>query len=103
MANTSEEKSRRESVVPVYGMTCGHCVRRVTEVLEKLEGVEKVQVALSAREAVLSYDPALLKMSDIDRAIEDAGYSVTPGVEDAPEPEAVGAGITGGGVPGGFG
>ena len=81
---------RRESTIPVYGMTCDHCVKAVTEALEKLEGVEKVRVSLSGGEAVVSYDPSRVKIDDMDRAIEDAGYSTSPTGE---ESEAVKAAI----------
>ena len=81
---------RRESTIPVYGMTCDHCVRAVTEALEKLEGVEKVKVSLSGGEAVVSYDPSRVKIDDMDRAIEDAGYSTSPTGD---ESEAVKAAI----------
>jgi len=64
--------------IPVYGMTCEHCVRRVTKVLEKLPGVAGVQVSLADSQAIFQYDPAQLGAYEAQAAIEEAGYSITP-------------------------
>ncbi|MDR2018349.1 MAG: heavy metal translocating P-type ATPase [Syntrophobacterales bacterium] len=79
-----------ESVIPVYGMACEHCVMRVTKALEALNGAQNVQVSLSAGRVKLAYDPDLLDMNDIYRAIEDAGYSIRPAGEGVPEAEETG-------------
>jgi P-type Cu+ transporter len=85
MERATPNTDRKRLSVPVYGMTCQHCVRRVTQSLEALEGVEKVEVSLEGREASLSYDESRVKVKDINRAIEEAGYSLTPVPEDASE------------------
>ena len=88
MTETAEKTHRKEAAVPVYGMTCEHCVKRVTKALEKLEGVEDVHVSLADQQAVLSYDEDRTGREAIEEAIEAAGYSITPLPEGASEEEA---------------
>ena len=56
----------------VTGMSCDHCVRAVTAALEKVLGVEGVEVSLERGEAIVEGrpDPAALLA-----AVESEGYS----------------------------
>ena len=60
----------------VKGMTCGGCVSAVQRVLQGLDGVGRAEVSLSAGEAKVDYEPSRLQPSDLEAAIEDAGYEV---------------------------
>jgi Cu+-exporting ATPase len=62
--------------VPISGMDCAECSRHVEGVISKLTGVESVNVFLSSEKAVIRFDPKLLDLAAIRRAIEDAGYSI---------------------------
>lgn len=62
------------TVLKVNGMTCGGCVKSVTNVLKALPGVRAVEVSLARGEAQVSYDPALVGVAQLKGAIEDAGY-----------------------------
>ncbi|MHB1405462.1 MAG: heavy metal translocating P-type ATPase [Desulfitobacteriaceae bacterium] len=64
-----------QAEIKVYGMTCEHCVRRVTKALEQFPTMDKVEVSLSDESAKFSYDPAQVSMSDIKEAITEAGYA----------------------------
>jgi len=58
--------------IEIKGMTCGHCVRAVTEALQGVPGVEKVlDVNLESGEAKVqgTADPAALV-----KAVEEEGY-----------------------------
>jgi len=59
-------------------MTCGGCVRSVTGVLSGLEGVVKAEVSLEKQRAVVDFDPGKVNVEQLKRAIEDAGYEITP-------------------------
>jgi P-type Cu+ transporter len=92
METTSEHKSLTRTTLPVYGMTCEHCVRRVTQTLEGLPGVEQVEVSLPENQAVFSHGPEWVGMEKVVEAIQEAGYSIEPlPAEEAPtqppEPE----------------
>ncbi len=62
----------------ISGMTCGGCVRSVSKVLNGLDGVVKSDVSLENRRAVVDYDPDKLGIDQLKRAIEEAGYEITP-------------------------
>lgn len=62
----------------VYGMTCEHCVARVRKALEQLPGVDNVNVSLQEAKAEFTYNPDQANTEKIQKAIEKAGYSVTP-------------------------
>ncbi len=59
----------------MLGMSCGHCVRFVTEELEVLPGVESVTVDLSAELVTVVSDRAL-EPAAVRTAVEAAGYEV---------------------------
>jgi len=62
------------TVLKVDGMTCGGCVRSVTNVLKTLPGVADAQVSLEKSEAKVTFDPAMANPAALRKAIEDAGY-----------------------------
>ena len=65
-----------EAILPIEGMTCASCVRRVEKALAKVEGVHEVGVNLATERATVTYDPAVVSMADMRAAVERAGYSV---------------------------
>ncbi|XAS64067.1 cation transporter [Micrococcaceae bacterium Sec5.8] len=66
------------TIVNVSGMTCGHCVSSVSEELESLAGVEKVDVDLNAGgiSTVTITSAGALSSSQIGEAVAEAGYLV---------------------------
>jgi len=63
-------------VLKVAGMTCGGCVRSVTNVLQPIAGVTNVLVTLQPGEARVTFDPAKTNIDVLRKAIEDAGFDV---------------------------
>jgi copper chaperone CopZ len=61
-----------ETKIQVTGMTCMHCVGAVTKALQAVAGVDKAEVSLAEKEAVVTgnADPEALVA-----AIKDEGYS----------------------------
>jgi copper ion binding protein len=49
----------------VDGMTCGHCVRAVKELIEEVEGVSNVSVSLDDKQAVVSFSEKSLAPESI--------------------------------------
>lgn len=60
----------------ISGMSCGHCVGRVTSALKSVAGlkIEEVQVGL----ATVTYDPGATSPEQIAGAVADAGYDALP-------------------------
>ncbi|HET8944473.1 MAG TPA: copper-translocating P-type ATPase [Dehalococcoidia bacterium] len=74
---TEKDKPKIEEItLPVSGMFCAACVRKVEKVLKGLPGVEDVTVNLSAEKAGVAYDPAACSVEEMERAISDIGYEV---------------------------
>lgn len=63
------------STYTVTGMTCEHCVASVTEEVEEIPGVERVEVVLeSGALTVASSQP--LADDTVRTAVETAGYEL---------------------------
>jgi len=58
-------------------MRCGACAVGIELVLTKKKGVESVKVSLNERMATVEYDPAIVAVSDIAKAVSDIGYIAT--------------------------
>src|SRR5205807_758483 len=65
-----------EIVLPIGGMTCASCVRRVERALSKVEGVNNAAVNLATERATVKYDPSVTTMPAMRAAVEHAGYTV---------------------------
>lgn len=62
--------------LPVEGMTCASCVRRVEKAISKFEGVSDVSVNLATERATFSYNPESVALDDIAHSVEEAGYQL---------------------------
>jgi copper chaperone len=60
----------------ITGMTCGGCVRSVTNVLKALEGVAKAEVSLEKNNAVVEYDPGKVQVDQLKRSVVEAGFEI---------------------------
>ncbi|TES87251.1 MAG: copper-translocating P-type ATPase, partial [Dehalococcoidia bacterium] len=65
----------RKSVFPVRGMTCASCVARVEQALSGVPGVVEANVNLASEKATVEYLEAV-QLSDLKRAVADAGYEL---------------------------
>jgi Cu+-exporting ATPase len=68
------KQGERLVTIPVTGMTCASCVRRVERALSKRQGVAAASVNFAAEEATVEYDPEAISPEDLIGTIEDAGY-----------------------------
>jgi len=60
----------------ITGMTCGGCVKSVTNVLKALDGVTRADVSLDKACAVVDYDPGKLGVDALKRSVEEAGFEI---------------------------
>lgn len=58
----------------ITDMSCGSCVRHVTEALSSLEGVQHVDVSLEKSEAAVEFDGKRVGVERMVAAVEEAGY-----------------------------
>jgi Cu+-exporting ATPase len=84
--DSSTSEGRRISL-PISGMTCAACARRVEKALAGTAGVRAANVNLAAEKATVEYDPASVGSEGLVGAVESAGYGVVreeeASVEDA--------------------
>lgn len=62
--------------LPITGMTCNGCVKSVTRVLGGLRGVEKADVSLDQKQAVITYDATKVTVDDFHFVVKAAGFEV---------------------------
>ncbi len=65
-----------ELSLPITGMTCASCVRRVEKALAKVEGVTEAGVNLATEKAKVTFDPSVVRVDQLKAAVEKAGYGV---------------------------
>lgn len=61
----------------VPGMTCPACPITVKKALSRVDGVQKTDVNLDKREAVVTFDDAKTNPAALMKATTDAGYPST--------------------------
>ncbi|HEX7974785.1 MAG TPA: heavy metal translocating P-type ATPase, partial [Anaerolineales bacterium] len=67
----------QEITLPITGMSCASCVAHVEGALKELHGTSNVVVNLATNKASLKFDPAQVRLEDMQKAVEDVGYGVS--------------------------
>src|SRR4030042_594111 len=77
--------------LPIRGMSCASCVKKVENALNGLEGVVRANVNFATERATVQYIPSVVSIEDFRRAVKKAGYEVlqveTGGKEDVADRE----------------
>src|SRR5216683_1699465 len=68
--------STSEVMLPVTGMTCASCVRRVEKALGKVAGVQAASVNLATEKVTVMFDADVASVERMRAAVENAGYSL---------------------------
>lgn len=71
---TREMGKMASKTFDIEGMTCASCAQTVEKATGKLSGVSEASVNLATEKLNIQYDDAVLSVSDIERAVQDAGY-----------------------------
>ena len=66
----------KRAELKVTGMVCAVCTSAIEKSLRTLDGVSVAKVNLATEIASVEYDPGKLKLSDLEKAVKDAGYDV---------------------------
>ena len=66
----------KRAELKVTGMVCAVCTSAIEKSLRTLDGVSVAKVNLVTEIASVEYDPGKLKLSDLEKAVKDAGYDV---------------------------
>jgi copper chaperone len=62
------------AILKIEGMSCGHCVRAVTDALKRTAGVQRADVNLEEGRAVVEFDSAQTSPRALANAVMDEGY-----------------------------
>ena len=76
--------------IPISGMDCAECTQHVQHAIEKLPGVQSVNVFLGTEKAVVKLDLAQVDMPAIRAAVQGAGYDVPASDSPVPAPVSMG-------------
>ncbi len=66
-----------EKKIGIEGMSCMHCVGRVTRFLEGTEGVSGVLVSLGEKNAVFTCDSSRVNVADLIKGINEFGFTAS--------------------------
>ena len=58
----------------IEGMTCASCAQTIEKATQKLRGVNLSSVNLATEKLVVEYDPGMVNLTDIIKAVMDSGY-----------------------------
>lgn len=72
----SKKEESKMNEIKVEGMMCSHCTSRVTQILESIEGVTKVEVNLEKKAAYVECNDFASVLAVAEKAINSAGYKV---------------------------
>lgn len=76
---TAKEQTKPITVqmakMTVGGMVCSACQSNVKKAINSLTGVTRVEVNLENKTAFFSYDPLKVKPEQIQKAVNDKGYT----------------------------
>lgn len=73
--------------IPISGMDCAECTQHVQHAIEKIPGVQSVNVFLATEKAIVKLDLAKVDLPAIRTAVQGAGYDVP--ASDSPRPAPV--------------
>jgi len=71
-----EGERTREISLKIAGMSCASCAATIEKALRKMDGVKSAHVNFATERARVEYDPTLVSILDLRKAIQDAGYEV---------------------------
>ncbi|TRZ91928.1 MAG: heavy metal translocating P-type ATPase [Methanosarcinales archaeon] len=77
-----------KETIGIFGMTCMHCHKRVTDAISKVNGVKFVEVSLENKSATVEFDDSVTNLNAIKQAVTDAGYDVGEKTISKPEPQS---------------
>lgn len=80
MSTETKMKEEIERVdLPVTGMTCSACARRIERKLSKATGVQRAGVNFATARATVEYNPAATNVGKLIETVKDVGYGTAVG------------------------
>lgn len=73
-STTTQTVPTKKVVLSIEGMTCAACSVTVSKSLKRVDGVQEANVTLTPPEAVVTFDPAKVKVEQLIEATKNVGY-----------------------------
>ncbi len=81
----------------IGGMHCANCALTIEKRLKKIKGVDNAEVSLASEKALVTFNPSLVPLEVLEKAIKEVGYEVVyesvilrvSGLSDAPDAKVV--------------
>ena len=70
---------KKQTILPIIGMTCANCVATLERASNKMDGVNQAVFNLSNESGMIEYDPEKLTLDDLVKRVERYGYQVLVG------------------------
>lgn len=74
VASDDGDTSERTTVISIGGMTCNSCVRNIESNIGGKPGVKAVKVSLADQNGTVTYDPQVVKATQVADMIDDMGF-----------------------------
>src|SRR3954470_7055354 len=68
------DAAREHVDLPITGMTCAACARRIERKLKKTDGVSQAGVNFATSRATVEYDPGRTNVGRLIEAVKEVGY-----------------------------
>jgi copper chaperone CopZ len=68
--------AEKTETIKVTGWHCGGCAARTESALKEVKGVTTVASDKTKKEVTVTYDDAVARRADLEKAIADSGFSV---------------------------
>ncbi|MFV0558958.1 MAG: cation transporter [Enterococcus sp.] len=63
-----------KQVVQIVGMSCQHCVKKISVAIYSLPGVQKVKILLKKNQGIIQFDEQQVTVNALLNKIVEAGY-----------------------------
>ena len=75
LALTYSRDNSKTETIKLNSIVCDQCVDRLNKVIGSIDGVSNVEISLTEKQAVVSFDDSKTSLDKIENAITSAGYS----------------------------
>ncbi|MFX1469839.1 MAG: heavy metal translocating P-type ATPase, partial [Promethearchaeota archaeon] len=72
-----ETEQKKTVVLNIQGMHCAACAQTISKALNNNEGIENANVNITTEKAYLSYNPKIIKKSEIIELVKNTGYGAS--------------------------
>jgi Cu+-exporting ATPase len=73
--------AKPETILKIGGMHCASCALNIETALKKTSGITSANVSFPLEQAKITYDPEIVSISEIKKAIENVGYTASEKVD----------------------